>query len=307
MPFEFNRLPEYTEAAILAEIHRVAQVAEGKGLTIPQFSKLSKVSLTTVRRRFGSWPKALEAAGLIRLYNAPAPRTRSCTFARSLTDEEIISEIRRVGQIVGDSPLTAEDLQQYASVGLGAIRGRFGTVREAIRAAGLSGSAHGRRYTDEECFENLLQVWTHLGRAPQYQEMKRPPSIVGPKAYIVRWKTWNRALHAFVQRVNSDNGGEEGREELAGVEHGPCGVKPSTTEEDDHNVRLGLRYKVLARDNFKCSLCGNSPAVDLRCRLHVDHILPWSKGGKTLAHNLRALCEQCNLGKGDKVCDGGGG
>ena len=60
-----------------------------------------------------------------------------------------------------------------------------------------------------------------------------------------------------------------------------------------------LRYKILRRDKFKCVLCGRgtySGAV-----LHVDHILPISKGGKTEWNNLRTLCEQCNLGKGDMI------
>ena len=28
-------------------------------------------------------------------------------------------------------------------------------------------------------------------------------------------------------------------------------------------------------------------------RLHVDHIVPVSKGGKTEMHNLQTLCEAC--------------
>jgi len=31
--------------------------------------------------------------------------------------------------------------------------------------------------------------------------------------------------------------------------------------------------------------------------LHVDHIEPWSRGGKTIEENLQTLCEKCNLGK----------
>ena len=34
-------------------------------------------------------------------------------------------------------------------------------------------------------------------------------------------------------------------------------------------------------------------------KLHVDHIKPVSKGGKTVRDNLRTLCEDCNLGKRD--------
>jgi 5-methylcytosine-specific restriction endonuclease McrA len=77
-------------------------------------------------------------------------------------------------------------------------------------------------------------------------------------------------------------------------------------EEDLHEIKLGLRYEVLRRDRFRCVLCGASPATQLGCVLHVDHVIPWSKGGKTVAGNLRSLCETCNLGKSDKLESEGG-
>lgn len=60
-----------------------------------------------------------------------------------------------------------------------------------------------------------------------------------------------------------------------------------------------LRYDILVRDGFRCCICGASAADGVK--LHVDHILPVSKGGKTERSNLRTLCERCNLGKRDKI------
>jgi hypothetical protein len=57
-------------------------------------------------------------------------------------------------------------------------------------------------YSDEECFENVLALWTHFGRQPRFAELNRPPSTVGSKACIGRWGGWRRALGAFVARVN---------------------------------------------------------------------------------------------------------
>ncbi len=59
-----------------------------------------------------------------------------------------------------------------------------------------------------------------------------------------------------------------------------------------------LRYDIMKRDNFCCVLCGASANDGVK--LHVDHILPVSKGGLTEESNLRTLCEDCNLGKRDK-------
>lgn len=60
-----------------------------------------------------------------------------------------------------------------------------------------------------------------------------------------------------------------------------------------------LRYDVMQRDGFRCQLCGATAADGYK--LHVDHIIPVSKGGKTEMGNLRTLCERCNMGKGAKI------
>ena len=62
-----------------------------------------------------------------------------------------------------------------------------------------------------------------------------------------------------------------------------------------------LRYQVLKRDGFKCCACGASPAKDSSVELHIDHIIPWSKGGETTIDNLQTLCSRCNLGKSDSL------
>jgi 5-methylcytosine-specific restriction endonuclease McrA len=73
--------------------------------------------------------------------------------------------------------------------------------------------------------------------------------------------------------------------------------------EARRSATLALRFRILARDRFRCMLCGNSPATDPQCKLHVDHIVPFSKGGRTTPANLRALCAGCNIGRGNRVRD----
>ncbi len=71
-----------------------------------------------------------------------------------------------------------------------------------------------------------------------------------------------------------------------------------TTRRD---VSVSMRFQVFKRDNFKCCICGASPAKDPSIELHIDHIIPWSKGGETVMDNLQTLCSRCNLGKSDSV------
>lgn len=71
------------------------------------------------------------------------------------------------------------------------------------------------------------------------------------------------------------------------------------TNGDRRDPSMRLRYEVLARDHFTCRYCGASPKKDTNVTLHIDHIVPWSKGGKTVLDNLQTLCSKCNLGKSD--------
>lgn len=83
-------------------------------------------------------------------------------------------------------------------------------------------------------------------------------------------------------------------------------VKVNNSAVSHHTTRSisqRIRYKVLSRDNFKCCACGASPAKDPSVELHVDHIIPWSKGGETTIDNLQTLCSKCNLGKSDLMLD----
>lgn len=79
--------------------------------------------------------------------------------------------------------------------------------------------------------------------------------------------------------------------------------KSGTTKRvsSTRNISDKLRYQVLKRDKFKCCACGVSPAKNLGVELHVDHIIPWSKGGETTLENLQTLCSRCNIGKSDSL------
>ena len=74
--------------------------------------------------------------------------------------------------------------------------------------------------------------------------------------------------------------------------------KTSSKIKERGKMSNALRYKIMRRDNFHCILCGATGKDD---KLVVDHIIPISKGGKTITQNLRTTCEKCNGGKGVKI------
>jgi 5-methylcytosine-specific restriction endonuclease McrA len=73
-------------------------------------------------------------------------------------------------------------------------------------------------------------------------------------------------------------------------------VKRSTTIT--RAVPLGMRYAILDAAHGRCARCGHGLSDGIR--LHVDHRVPFSLGGRTEKRNLQALCDKCNLGKGNR-------
>ena len=55
------------------------------------------------------------------------------------------------------------------------------------------------------------------------------------------------------------------------------------------------RLAAYERQLHKCVYCGQVFEFE---DMHGDHIVPWSKGGKTVAENCQMLCRDCNLKKG---------
>lgn len=65
-------------------------------------------------------------------------------------------------------------------------------------------------------------------------------------------------------------------------------------------IRLprAVRFRVLARDGFKCVYCGRAAS---EVALEVDHRVPLAHGGSNDESNLCAACRDCNLGKNASV------
>lgn len=58
-----------------------------------------------------------------------------------------------------------------------------------------------------------------------------------------------------------------------------------------------IKIEVFKRDNYTCQECG----AGKEAKLHVHHIIPFSRGGSDEMSNLITLCESCNEAIGNRV------
>jgi 5-methylcytosine-specific restriction endonuclease McrA len=77
----------------------------------------------------------------------------------------------------------------------------------------------------------------------------------------------------------------------------PDGTVPTT-----RHITRATEQRVLdaafddAAGGYRCALC--SAICNVRSDVHLDHVVPVSRGGGHDASNLRVLCAPCNLAKG---------
>ena len=273
-----------TKEEIVADITSVAKQLGKNTLTVDDYRRHGKYSPSVARRRCGSWLKALADAGL-------STRRRNA----KVSPDEFIQDLKRVADLLGKTSVTTDEYQEHGRFAPSTVANHFGTWFAALDAGGLD-RTRTLHVTNEDYFENLEHMWVHLGRQPRYGEVRKPFSRYSAGAYENRFGSWRKALEAFVSFVN-----EEPSDSPAPIQPRPeqekQNIAPVVQPERSRSISWRLRFIVMRRDDFKCQCCGNSPALSSGLVLHVDHIHPWSNGGRTIQENLQTLCEKCNIGK----------
>ena len=216
---------------------------------------------------------------------------------RGASNQEVLDDLRRVAKILGKDTVTVAEYRGHGKCSSGTIIRRFGSWNSGLKSAGLLIKMQ-KDISDNELFENLKKMWIQLGRQPRYAEVKSPFSKYSNVTSDKRFGKYSEALKQFVAWVNSDeepNQYNQNRAESAVLEQLTQIETPKRRSRREISDRQ--RFRILVRDGFRCKACGASPLKEPGVELHVDHILPWSKGGETVDENLECKCKQCNLGK----------
>lgn len=202
---------------------------------------------------------------------------------RNVPDQDLIDDLKRVADELGKDKVTIDEYNDRGKYHNSTLNRRFGSWFKALEKAGLK-KTRTLNVTNEELFENLVEVWTGLGRQPKYNDLTKDVSKHSSGTYEKRFGGWRKSLEAFVAWVNE---GELPEQDIE--------LQKSNQKRTPRNINWRLRAMVLMKDGAKCKLCGTTPQDG--AKLHVDHIVPWANGGETVFENLQILCERCNIGK----------
>ena len=306
MKYELSDMrKQISDIEIINDLRTVANNLGKKSLKMREYCKENgaKHNYQTAKKRFGSWENVMDKAGL-----ETEKSIHGIEYGEtSLREELLIEDLIKVSRDLDNPRFTIAEYDNYGKFGSATIIRRFGGWNKAKIKAELE---IGRNYNTsvKDYIQNILTLWTHYGRQPKYAEVVKPLSKFHISSYENKFGIWRKALEAFIQYVSEEQMDTDlysDNNEIVELQDNPIVSQPEKkiikTKRTPRNINLRLRWKILKRDNFSCNKCGNSPAKNPNVELHVDHIIPWSKGGETVIENLETLCSDCNLGKSNLI------
>ena len=234
---------------------------------------------------------------------------------KDYSDEEILEELEKVAKHFKYNHFLRKDFDKVARIHSATVERRFGgswaiamnTLKERLERKNISLASSRRRNVPEKVmFDEMERIWRQMGHRPSRSEWTVANPKVSYDTIYRHFGGWTAACLKFIEFKSGESltvYDEAKTSEKSTSDSRGKGNEKSGCENivKARTIPLNIRVKVLSRDNFRCVFCGKSPATDAGVKLHVDHIVPFSRGGTNSLDNLQSLCEQCNLGKSNSI------
>lgn len=222
-----------------------------------------------------------------------------------ISNETVLQELERVAKIYQGKQFTMKEFEAASGSCKGStVLRAFGSWENALNAVRIEYKPRRRvepTISNEELFKEMERIWRTVGQRPSKLEWDSTNPKHSYTTYQKRFGGWLNACSAFIDFTM-------GRAETSANEPHSNGASSTNTTTvpalksaapiRKRDIPLKLRWRIIQRDNFKCTACGRSPVLNPGTILCIDHIVPFSRGGMNEITNLRVLCDQCNLGKG---------
>ena len=108
---------------LLSDLRSVAKRVGKNGVTMQEYNTYGKYNSSTLIRRFGSWFKCLDAAGL--------------EYSRSkigISDSELFENLERIWRLLGRQPRYSEVRKPISYYSVSTYEKKFGTYGNALKA-----------------------------------------------------------------------------------------------------------------------------------------------------------------------------
>lgn len=223
-----------------------------------------------------------------------------------ISDIKIFEELENVAKHFNYIEFWKRDFDKISGISSGTIINRFNgswinameSLKKHLQEKDLDllprPHAPNRVYSDKVLFDEMDRIWKVVWQRPSRDEWEMSNPKISYQTYRNRFGWWKNACLKFIEYKMKD---EILNDDFIISDKYEKNTKIEYKSENSRNISLSLRLAVLNRDNFRCVFCGKSPATDLWTKLHIDHIKPFSKWGKSTLENLQTLCAECNLWK----------
>lgn len=158
----------------------------------------------------------------------------------------------------------------------------------------------------EDFYENFAAIPKHIQAAmtdkffPWYGDLDDVRDYLGltpgGDESLIYYEVWagQQGANIYHGEFIYDSHAEELFEFMAGL----FGQTPPSRQTEPRAFPMAYRLALWETRPHICGICGGE--IDAFENCHVDHIRPWSKGGRTCPDNAQLTHARCNISKGNK-------
>lgn len=181
-----------TRDQLLEFVRGLAQ-RDGEALSLATVRGETGLSRERILKLCGSWSELREAVGL-RPYG-PHSRDR-------LTNEAIQDQLRAAVAEHGEN-ITYLRFCQLTGYSCTFLDRRFGSWSQLRQSVGLSRRAKmSNHYTDQEIFDDMLEVVKRIRRVPTHRSYKRDGGQISAQTIADRFGGWQKAIYAYEDELD---------------------------------------------------------------------------------------------------------
>ena len=184
--------PPLTREKLLALARELAHT-HGESLTLTVVLRESGLTRTLLLKLCGSWCELRTAIGL----TPDGPHSRT-TLSNAAIVDKLRAAIAQHGENI--TQVLFCRLTGYATT---LLAHRFGSWGQLRQSAGIAPRAKMQnRYTDQEIFDDILQVVSRIHRPPTYNGYKRNGGKISTQTLRDRFGGWQKVIYAFEDELD---------------------------------------------------------------------------------------------------------